>query len=147
MSSDATHRIRTLWLAGALHAFTHVYQVALLPLYLLIQQDLRLANVSQATLLVTVMMAGYFLPAYPLGVAAWRQPVLELGLLGLMMTGVFLWLAPEETSPTRAPTQTAAKNKTSVAPKLFPTGALWGFFLLAALAFSLRDFTGSSMGS
>ena len=36
MSSKPNHKTRTLWLAGALHAFTHVYQVALMPLYLLI---------------------------------------------------------------------------------------------------------------
>ncbi len=66
------HKTRTLWLAGALHAFTHVYQVALMPLYLLIQKDLKLESVSQATLLVTVMMAGYFAPAYFMGVAADR---------------------------------------------------------------------------
>lgn len=240
MTSDAQHRTRTLWLAGALHAFTHVYQVALLPLYLLIQKDLKLANISQATLLVTVMMAGYFAPAYFLGVAAdrfnrkkllgwglainsagfvllalapnyatalgavlltglggsfyhpaatamvarlfpvgtgkalglvgigasvgfffgplyagwragtlearagaaaWRQPVLELGLLGLVMTGVFVWLSPREAKS--AP----AQRPPAGAVKLFPTAALWGFFLLAALAFSLRDFTGSAMGS
>lgn len=238
--SDRAHKTRTLWLAGALHAFTHVYQVALMPLYLLIQRDFKLTSVSQATLLVTVMMAGYFLPAYPLGIAAdrfsrktllgwglainaagflllafapnyptallavlltglggsafhpaatamiarlypvgtgkalgllgigasvgfffgpiyagwragtleasvgaaaWRQPVMELGMLGLVMAGVFAWLAKEE-----APAPAMKRN--SYAPKkMFPTPALWGFFLLAALAFSLRDFTGSSMGS
>ena len=242
MRTDPNHKTRTLWLAGVLHAFTHVYQVALLPLYLLIQKDLKLVSVSQATLLVTVMMAGYFLPAYPMGMAAdrfsrkkllagglainslgfillslapnyatallavfltgvggsffhpaatamvarlcpvgtgkalglvgigasvgffvgplfagwrvgtleatagaaaWRQPVLELGLLGLVMTGVFVWLAPEE-APHVSPTRRAGPP---VVAKLFPTAALWGFFLLAAFAFSLRDFTGSSMGS
>src|SRR5437899_12502954 len=72
MSRDSNHRTRTLWLAGALHAFTHVYQVALMPLYLLIQEDLKLVSVSQATLLVTVMMVGYVLPSYPMGMAADR---------------------------------------------------------------------------
>lgn len=240
MSADAQHKTRTLWLAGALHAFTHVYQVALLPLYLLIQRDFKLTSVSQATLLVTVMMAGYFLPAYPLGIAAdrfsrkkllgwglainaagflllafapnyptallavlltglggsafhpaatamiarlypvgtgkalgllgigasvgfffgpiyagwragtlegavgaaaWRQPVLELGFLGLVMAGVFIWLAREEA------TATTARKEMRRPLKMFPTPALWGFFLLAALAFSLRDFAGASMGS
>ena len=246
MSPDPHHRTRTLWLAGVLHAFTHVYQVALLPLYLLIQKDLKLASVGQATLLVTVMMAGYFLPAYPMGMAAdrfsrkkllalglainslgfvllsfapnygmallavfltgiggsfyhpaatamvarlcpvgtgkalglvgigasagffvgplfagwrvgtleatvgaaaWRQPVLELGVLGLVMTGVFLWLAQDE-APQNGPTSpTRRTDQTRPAASLFPNPALWGFFLLAAIAFSLRDFTGSSMGS
>ncbi len=35
MSADAHHKTRALWLVGALHAFTHLYHVALLPLYLL----------------------------------------------------------------------------------------------------------------
>jgi MFS family permease len=76
-----------------------------------------------------------------LGAAARRRPVLELGLLGLVMTAVFAWLAPEETP---AP---VAERKPAPAAQLFPTPALWGFFLLAAFAFSLRDFTGASMGS
>ena len=240
MSADPQHKTRTLWLAGALHAFTHVYQVALMPLYLLIQKDLKLASVSQATLLVTVMMAGYFVPAYVLGVAAdrfsrkkllgwglvinslgfislalapnytaalfavfftgaggsffhpaatamvarlypvgtgkalglvgigasvgffigpiyagwragrleatvgasaWRQPVLELGLLGLVMAGIFACLARENSA---AP---VSENKSAPPARMFPTAALWGFFLLAAFAFSLRDFVGSGMGS
>jgi len=29
MSADANHKIRTLWLVGVLHAFTHVYHGAL----------------------------------------------------------------------------------------------------------------------
>lgn len=69
------------------------------------------------------------------------------------MTGVFLWLATEET-PQQGPTgrtgrtgPTADPATTQAATPLFPTPALWGFFLLAAFAFSLRDFTGSSMGS
>jgi len=252
MSTDPNHKTRTLWLAGALHAFTHVYQVALLPLYLLIQKDLKLVSVCQATLLVTVMMAGYFLPAYPMGMAAdrfnrkkllagglainslgfillslapnyatallavflsgvggsfyhpaatamvarlcpvgtgkalglvgigasvgffvgplyagwrvgaleaaagataWRQPVLELGVLGLLMTGIFVWLAPEEAPQTGQTGQTGRTDGTGgqesvrKAARLFPTPALWVFFLLAAFCFSLRDFTGASMGS
>ena len=61
------HRTRTLWLSGFLHAFTHLYQVALLPLYLLIVQDKNFAihTVEQATFLVTVLMLSYFVPAYP----------------------------------------------------------------------------------
>jgi MFS family permease len=233
-----------LWLAGALHAFTHVYQVALMPLYLLIQRDLKI-SVSEATSLVTVMMAGYFLPAYAMGIAAdrfnrkkllgwglainsaafvllslapsyplalvavfvtglggsffhpaatamiarlfpvgtgkalgllgigasvgfffgplyagwragmrasegaaaWRQPVLELGLFGLAMSVVFAWLATEEPSTSREANQPRSRSCAPVSHSLFPTPALWGFFLLSALAFSLRDFTGASMGS
>jgi hypothetical protein len=34
MSALERHHTRTLWLTGVLHAFTHLYQVALMPLYL-----------------------------------------------------------------------------------------------------------------
>lgn len=240
MSAERQHRIRTLCLAGALHAFTHAYQVALLPLYLLMQRDFKFASVGQATSLVTVMMIAYFLPSYPMGVladrvsrktllgwgllinaggftilalvpkyagavaamilagiggsfyhpaatamvarlypigtgkalgwvgvgasvgffvgplyagwragaleatrgaAAWRQPVLELGLLGIVMAGCFAWLAdPEKPAP-------ASGRKPVSTGKIFPTPVLWLFFFAAAFAFSLRDFTGTSMGS
>ena len=72
MDADRNHRTRTLWLCGMLHGFTHVYPVALLPLYLQIQRDLNLARVEQATLLVTVMGLAISLPSFPLGVLADR---------------------------------------------------------------------------
>jgi MFS family permease len=83
MQNPASHRARTLFLASVLHAFTHVYQVALLPLYLPIQQDFRLSSVGQATLLVTMMMIAYFVPSYPLGALAdtvSRKKLLGIGL-------------------------------------------------------------------
>ena len=228
------HQTRTLLLVGALHACTHVYQVALLPLYLPIQKELQLANVGQSTLLVTVMMAAYFLPSYPMGMLAdrcsrkkllgwgllinalgfvglafapnyaaalgcvvvsglggsffhpaatalvarlypattgralgligigasvgffagpfyagwraaqtgnWRTPVLELGLFGIVAAGAFAWLAEE------APPAAPAEQIRRAPVKLFPTPALWLCFLAAAVAFSLRDFAGTSMGS
>ena len=240
MTTDANHKTRTLWLTGLLHAFTHVYQVALMPLYLLIQRDFKFASVSQATLLLTVMMAACFAPSYPIGVladkldrrkllgfglalnglgfaalalapnfawalvavtvagfggsfyhpaatamvarlfpgstgkalglvgigasvgffvgpiyagwragmlepvlgpAAWRRPVLELGLLGIVVAAIFTWLADTEKP---AP---ASERKTVPAGKLFPTPALWFFFLAYCFAFSVRDFAGSSMSS
>ena len=247
MTASGEHKTRTLWLAGALHAFTHVYQVALMPLYLLIQRDFKLTSVSQATLLVTVMMAGYFLPAYPMGIAAdrlsrrmllgwglainaagfvllafapsyplallavlltglggstfhpaatamiarlfpvntgkalgllgigasvgffcgpiyagwragslgnvlgdgaWRRPVLELGILGLIMAVVFAWLAPKDVAQTEKTLADAKSPRPRPGSgKLFPSAAIWGFFLLAAVVFGLRDFTGASMGS
>jgi MFS family permease len=232
MSADAAHKTRTLWLAGVLHAFTHIYQVALLPLYLPIQADFKLVSEGQATLLVTVMMIAYFLPSYPMGVLAdrfsrkkllglgllinglgfiglalapnyalalagvalaglggsffhptatalvarmypestgkalgllgigagvgffigpiyagwhaeltgnWRAPVLALGALGVIAAGLFAWLAEEErTAPAVVP---------GTKQGLFPTPALWAFFIAAAVAFSLRDFVGSGMGT
>lgn len=240
MSADAQHKTRALWLAGTLHAFTHIYHVVLLPLYLLIQRDFGFTSVSQATALVTVLMVAYYLPSYYLGVladrvsrkkllgwglfvnaagfvglalapnyswalfavmvagiggsfyhpaatamivrmfpnnagralgfigmgasvgfflgpiyagwraasleavlgaAAWRRPILEFGLLGIVMAGVFAWLADEEKTPV------AEAVGKQAAQKLFPTSALWFCFIASAFAFCLRDFAGASMGS
>src|SRR5687767_14685265 len=94
MQSPATHRARTLFLATVLHAFTHVYQVALLPLYLPIQRDFQLPGVGRATLLVTVLMIAYFLPSYPLGALADRVSRKKLLGLGLAINGIgFIGLA------------------------------------------------------
>ena len=239
MTSTSEHKTKMLWLAGLLHAFTHIYHVALMPLYLLIQRDFNL-SVSQTTLLVTIMMAAYFVPSYFMGVAAdklsrkkllgwglainglgfvllalapnyplavaamiiagfggsfyhpaatamvarlcpvgtgkalglvgigasagffvapiytgwratmlqplvgdaaWRRPILELGLLGVVMAFIFAWLAVDvEPSP-------AEKRKAEHKETIFPTAALWLIFLAGSFAFSLRDFTGTSMGS
>ena len=245
MTSHANHKTRTLWLTGVLHGFTHLYQVALLPLYLRIQQDLKLSSVEQATLLVTVMGLAYFIPSYPLGALAdrlsrkkllaaglainslgfiglslapsygwalasmvvagfggsfyhpaataliarvfpaakgralglvgtgasvgfcigpiysgwravmtghWRTPVLELGLLGLMAAGLFAWLAEEEGHAEGGrrkaeSDQSLLASAATVKERLFPTAALWAFFLATSLAFSLRDFAGSAMGT
>ena len=70
--SDHLHRNRTLWLCTGLHAFTHIYQIALIPLYILIRRDLNLDGVGQATLLVTALSIAYFLPSYPMGILADR---------------------------------------------------------------------------
>lgn len=240
MSPDAQHKTRALWLVGTLHAFTHIFHVALLPLYLLMQRDFGFASVGQATALVTVLMVAYYLPSYYLGVladrmsrkqllawglfinaagfvglafatnyvwalvavtvagvggsfyhpaatamivrmfpnnagralgfigmgasvgffigpiyagwragtleaalgaAAWRQPVLEFGLLGILAAGLFAWLADEERAPATAVQQAAP------AQKLFPSNVLWFCFIASAFAFCLRDFAGASMGS
>ncbi|HTD85198.1 MAG TPA: hypothetical protein VK850_01350, partial [Candidatus Binatia bacterium] len=71
--SDQSRRTRTLWMCGILHGFTHVYHVALLPLYFQIQRDFKLDSVGQATFLVTSMMAAYFLPSYLMGHLADRM--------------------------------------------------------------------------
>lgn len=234
MSADRRHKIRTLWLSGVLHGFTHLYQIALVPLYLLIQKDLKLASVGEATLLVTVMGISYFLPSYPVGILAdrlsrrkmlalglavnglgfvvlglapnytgalagailaglggsfyhpaataliarlfpqgtgralglvaigasigyfigpiytgwraevtgnWRAPVIEVGVFGIVFAAIFYWLCDEE----RASSQTS-KPVNRIAD-LFPTRALWLFFIAAAFCFSLRDFGGSGMSS
>jgi MFS family permease len=233
MQNPVPHRTRTLFLAAVLHAFTHVYQVALLPLYLPIQQDFRLSGVGKATLLVTMMMIAYFLPSYPLGAladrisrkkllgiglaingagfvglafapnyatallcvitagfggsfyhpaatamvarlypvgtgralglvgmgasvgfflgpiycgwralsAGWRAPVLELGVLGILGAVAFAFLAREDTAREVRPVEDRHIGT------LFPTPALWLFFIGAAVVFSMRDFAGSSMGS
>ncbi len=240
MQADQNHQARTLWLTGVLHAFTHMYQVALMPLYLLIQRDFKFQSVGQATALLTAMLAACYGPSYHIGVladrmnrkhllgfglalnglgfvalafapnfvwalaavivagfggsfyhpaatsmiarlfptstgkalglvgigasagffvgplyagwraarlapvlgaAAWRRPILELGLLGIVAAGLFAWLADHERP---AP---ASERKPVQAGKLFPTPALWFFFLAYCLAFSLRDFAGASMGS
>src|SRR5258706_704351 len=97
MSADQIKRVRALWLCGALHAFTHIYHVALMPLYFLIQQDFRLQSLGRATLLLTVMMAAYFIPSYPMGILAdrvSRKKLLGLGLLINALGFVALGLAP-----------------------------------------------------
>lgn len=89
MSTAApSHKPRTLWLVGALHAFTHVYYVALIPLYLLVQRDFQFASVGQATSLVTVQMIAYFVPSYLLGVLADRVSRKKLLGYGLAINGL-----------------------------------------------------------
>lgn len=101
MSADASHKTRTLWLAGALHAFTHVYHVALMPLYLLVQRDFGFDSVGKATSFMTVMMLAYFVPSYPLGVLADRVnrkkllgyglTINALGFVGLSFAPNYAW--------------------------------------------------------
>ncbi len=94
---DAQYKTRTLWLATVLHAFTHIYQVALIPLYLLIQKDFNLASDAQATFLVTALSIAYFLPSYPMGVLAdriSRKKLLAIGLFVNALGFVGLALAP-----------------------------------------------------
>jgi MFS family permease len=74
--------------------------------------------------------------------AGWRAPILELGLAGILGALLFAWLT-DDTAVTRTERHLAGVD----AGRLFPTAALWLFFIPACLAFSLRDFAGSSMGS
>ena len=232
MTGDQTHRVRALWLVGVLHAFTHLYHVALMPLYFLIQKDFALSSLGEATLLVTAMMVSYFVPSYPMGMLAdrfsrkkllgigllinalgfvglalaptyplavaamvlagfggsffhpaatamvarlypvgtgralglaamgasvgflvgpaytgwraefsgWRAPVLELGLLGIAGAVVF-WILADDDQSAHKP------DHHRLTTRIFPRGALWGFFIAAGVCFSLRDFTGNSMGT
>jgi len=97
--STSPHRVRTLWLIGVLHAFTHVYHVALLPLYLPMQRDLKLASVEQSTLLLTALMLVYYGLSYPLGILAdrysrrkllgWGLFINALGFVGLAFAPSF----------------------------------------------------------
>jgi MFS family permease len=73
--------------------------------------------------------------------AGWRAPVLELGVVGLVGAAAFAWLADEEQP---LPVRSSEKRQPV---RLFPTGTVWLFFIASALAFSMRDFTGNSMGS
>jgi len=88
MNTGKAHPVRTLWLCGALHAFTHIYHVALMPLYLLIQRDLALESVEHATLLLTLMMLAYFLPSYAMGALADRLSRKKLLTAGLAINGL-----------------------------------------------------------
>ncbi len=88
MTTAKTHQVRTLWLCGVLHGFTHLYQMALVPLYLMIQKDLQLASVEQATLLVTVMGLAYYAPSYPMGILADRVSRKKLLAAGLAINGL-----------------------------------------------------------
>src|SRR5262245_46807912 len=93
MKESPSHT-RTLVLVSVLHAFTHLYQVALMPLYLPIQTSFGLESVGSATFLVTLMMLSYFVPSYPMGVLADRVSRKKLLGLGLAINGLgFLGLA------------------------------------------------------
>jgi MFS family permease len=97
MVNGHSHRRRTLFLAGVLHAFTHIYQMALIPLYLPIQRFYHRGSVGDATLLVTVMLVAYFLPSYLMGILAdrfSRKKLLALGLAINALGFIGLALAP-----------------------------------------------------
>lgn len=75
----------TLVLCTLLHAFTHAYNVALVPLYLMIVADLHLSGVRAASLIVTVYGLVYCLGSYGAGILADRfnrKTLLGVGLIG-----------------------------------------------------------------
>ncbi len=86
--TEPAGRGRTLFLIGVLHGFTHVYHVALIPLYLALQADLHLKNVQEATSLVSVMMFAYFLPSYLTGMLADRVSTRALLGWGLVINSL-----------------------------------------------------------
>ena len=88
MTVPHARRIRTLWLLGILHAFTHIYHVCVMPLYLQIQQGLGLPEVGKATLLMTVLMVSYFGPSYPMGLLADHFSRKKLLVIGLFINGL-----------------------------------------------------------
>jgi MFS family permease len=75
----------TLLLCTILHAFTHAYGTLLVPLYLLMQSDLRLRGVSYASAVVTVYGIVYCALSFIAGEMADRynrKMLLGIGLLG-----------------------------------------------------------------
>jgi MFS family permease len=147
--TDSRHRIRTLTLVSVLHAFTHLYQVALMPLYLPIQQSFKLESVGSATFLVTLMMLSYFLPSYPMGVLADHVSRKKLLGFGLAINGLgFVGLALAPSYPLALASMVVAgfggsffhPAATALTARLFPSnlgralgligiGAGAGFFL------------------
>lgn len=100
MSAENSHRARTLTLTTVLHAFTHIYQMALIPLYLPMQAFYRRDSVDDATLLVTVLLVAYFLPSYAMGVLADRFSRKKLLTIGLLINALgFIGLAFAPTYP------------------------------------------------
>lgn len=84
----------TLFGLGVLHAYTHIYQVALTPLYLKIKDDFDLPNVALATLLPTIQNLVYYALSLPLGVLADRYSRKRLLTVGLALNAVgFIGLA------------------------------------------------------
>lgn len=98
--NDASRKTRTLVLLTALHFFTHLYHVALLPLFLEIQAGFNLSSTDEATLLLTVLMLAYYAPSYLAGVLADRLNRRILLALGLALNGMgFAGLAWAPTYP------------------------------------------------
>ncbi|MCF7708354.1 MAG: MFS transporter [Verrucomicrobia bacterium] len=79
---------RILWFCGILHAFTHMYFVALIPLYLLIKEDMGLRSDASVTLLVTIQGLAYFLPSYWAGGLADKFDRKRLLSIGLSLNAV-----------------------------------------------------------
>ena len=75
----------TLGFGAVLHAFTHAYGTMLVPLYLMMQEDLGLRGVQAVALIVALYGLVYCLLAYPAGMLADRinrKVLLGVGLIG-----------------------------------------------------------------
>jgi MFS family permease len=84
----------TLWGLGALHAYTHIFQLAIVPLYLQIKSDYQLRDVALATLLATIQNLVYYACSLPLGVLADRMSRKRLLVIGLAVNSTaFIGLA------------------------------------------------------
>ncbi|KAB2660636.1 MAG: MFS transporter [Verrucomicrobia bacterium] len=133
-----------------LHAWTHAYGVALLPLYLPMARDLGLPGLDRATLLVTLMMGAYFGPSYAMGVLAdrvGRKPLLVWGLVANALGFVLLSRAGSFGSAAVAVVlaglggSTFHPAATALVARLFPvaSGRAFGWFGVGA---SLGFFVG-----
>ena len=74
----------TLILCTLLHAFTHAYGTILVPLYILMREDLGLGSLGRVSLIVTIYGLVYCLLSYPAGVLADgtnRKALLGIGLI------------------------------------------------------------------
>ncbi|MSR64168.1 MAG: MFS transporter [Verrucomicrobiae bacterium] len=103
MRFAVTEREKTVTLIGlsGLHAYTHIFQLALVPLYFQIKSDFKLENVAMATLLATIQGLVYYACSVPIGVLAdrWSRKHLltfglvlnSLGFLGLAHAPTYLW--------------------------------------------------------
>ncbi|MFA6564845.1 MAG: MFS transporter [Verrucomicrobiia bacterium] len=78
----------SLWLVTLLHAITHIYQFALLPLYLAIRADLKLTGDWQATMLVTVQGVAYYIVSLPVGILADKMSRKKLLTIGAFMNAL-----------------------------------------------------------
>ena len=78
----------TLALCIVLHLFTHAYGAMLVPLYLLIQKDLRLPGVKYAALLVTVYGVAYNACSYGAGMLADRVNRRDMLGWGLVVNAI-----------------------------------------------------------
>ncbi len=141
--TDWNSKYRTLALLSVLHGFTHLYQMALLPLYLPMQQSFKLQSVGSSTFLVTLMMLAYFVPSYPMGVLADRVSRKKLLTVGLAINGLgFIGLAVARNYPVALASMVVAgfggsffhPAATALVARLFPvnTGRALGFLGVGA---------------